>query len=108
MILHWAQRMRLHSLFKQSIVNKYITYYSKQPSLHFFINIVHTTSNLIITMTVNNSNDNGEIEQKQYNLQSVHALSIMTFMSSTFVTGHVTLGADAFWKPQRINQIPSL
>lgn len=46
-------------------------------------------------MTVNNYNDNGEIEQKQYNLQSVHALSIMTFMSSTFVTGHVTLGANA-------------
>lgn len=35
-------------------------------------------------MTVDNYNDNGKIEQKQYNLQSVHALSIMTFMSSNF------------------------
>lgn len=101
MIPHLAQWMRLQSLFKQSVVNKYITLYSKQPSLHFFINIVHTTSNLI-TMTVNNYNDNGKIEQKQYNLQSVHALSIITFMSSTFVTGHVTPQ-----KQQWINQIPS-
>lgn len=101
MIPHLAQWMRLQSLFKQSVVNKYITLYSKQPSLHFFINIVHTTSNLI-TMTVNNYNDNGKIEQKQYNLQSVHALSIITFMSSTFVTGHVTPQ-----KQQWINQTPS-
>lgn len=36
-------------------------------------------------ITVNNYNDNGKIEQKQYNLQSVHALSIMTFMSSPFL-----------------------
>lgn len=101
MILHLAQWMRLQSLFKQSVVNKYITHYSKQPSLHFFINIVHTTSNLI-TMTVNNYNDNGKIEQKQYNLQSVHALSIMTFMSSTFVTGYVTPQ-----KQRRINHTTS-
>lgn len=101
MILHLAQWMRQQSLFKQSVVNKYIAHYSKQPSLHFFINIVHTTSNLI-TMTVNNYNDNGKIEQKQYNIQSVHALSIITFMSSTFVTGHVTPQ-----KQRRITQTPS-
>lgn len=36
----------LHSLFKQSFVNKYIMHHSKQPGLEFFINRVHTTSNL--------------------------------------------------------------
>lgn len=53
-------------------------------------------------ITVNNYNDNGKIEQKQYNLQSVHALSIMTFMSSPFLICHVTLGDDARQKQRRI------
>lgn len=53
-------------------------------------------------VTVNNYNDNGKTEQKQYNLQSVHALSIMTFMSSPFPTCHVTLGDGALQKQQRI------
>lgn len=53
-------------------------------------------------ITVNNYNDNGEIEQKQYNLQSVHALSIMTFISSPFLICHVTLGDDALQKQRRI------
>lgn len=47
-------------------------------------------------ITAANYNDNGKTEeQKQYNLQSVHALSIMTFMSLPFLTCHVTVGDDA-------------
>lgn len=53
-------------------------------------------------VTVNNYNDNGKIEQKQYNLQSVHAISIMTFMSSPFLVCHVTLGGNALQEQQRI------
>lgn len=55
-------------------------------------------------ITVSNYNDNGKIEQKQYNLQSVHALSIMTFMSSPCLLCHVTLGDDALRKQQRIKE----
>lgn len=52
--------------------------------------------------SVNNANNNGEIEQKQYNLQSVHAISIMTFVSSPFLICHVTLGDGT--KQQRIKE----
>ena len=79
-------------------------HHSKQPSLQVFINIVHTTSNLRTMITVNNYNDNGKIEQKQYNLQSVHALSIMTFMSSPLLICNVTPGDSALQKQQRIKE----
>lgn len=50
-------------------------------------------------ITAGNYNGNGKTEeQKQYNLQSVHALSIMTFMSLPFLTCHVTVGDDALQK----------
>lgn len=54
-------------------------------------------------ITVSNYNDNGKIEHKQYNLQSVHALSIMTFMSSPFsyTLCRVTLGDDDALEKQR-------
>lgn len=88
----------IHRSNNQSFLNKYIIRHSKKPSF-FFINIVHTTSNPIIMITAGNYNDNGKTEeQKQYNLQSVHALSIMTFMSLPFLTCHVTVGGDALQK----------
>lgn len=51
-------------------------------------------------IAVSNYNGNGKIEHKQYNLQSVHALSIMTFMSSPFsyTSCRVASGDDALEK----------
>lgn len=55
-------------------------------------------------IAVSNYNGNGKIEHKQYNLQSVHALSIMTFMSSPFsyTSCRVASGDDTLEKQRRI------